>query len=166
MRIWSVDVVPGGRSSFTASSRRSMRSAARSARARVVLVRGRHAEGGHHRVADELLDGAALGLDLLAHRLKYASHHLAEPLRIEPFAEGGRPGDVGEQDRDELALLAGAIPASATEAPHAGQNRAPSGSGVPHSAHTTASGAPHAEQNRASGAFSVPHALQVVTEEV
>ncbi len=45
-----------------------MRSAARSARERVVLVRDRHAERRHDGVADELLDRPALGLDLLAHR--------------------------------------------------------------------------------------------------
>ena len=35
----------------------------------IVLVRGRRAEERHHRVADELLDGAAVALELGAHAL-------------------------------------------------------------------------------------------------
>ena len=71
----------------------------------VVLVRGRHPERGHDGIADELLDGAALGFDLLAHRRRVGLHHLLEPLRVQPFAEGRRSGDVGEDHRDELAFL-------------------------------------------------------------
>ncbi len=72
----------------------------------IVLVRDRHPERGHDGIADELLDGAALGFDLLAHRRRVGLHHLLEPLRVQPFAEGRRSGDVGEDHRDELAFLA------------------------------------------------------------
>jgi hypothetical protein len=66
---------------------------------RVVLVGDRHAERGHHRVTDELLDGAALCFDLLAHRLEERREDLAEPFRIEALAERGRARHVGEQHR-------------------------------------------------------------------
>ncbi len=71
----------------------------------VVFVRGRNTEDRHHRVADELLDRAAFGLDLLTHRREVARHHLAEVFGVEPFAELRRTGDVGEQDRDDPALF-------------------------------------------------------------
>ncbi len=41
---------------------------------RVVLVRDRNPEDGHHRVADELLDGAAVALDDRAEILEVAAH--------------------------------------------------------------------------------------------
>ena len=43
---------------------------------RVVLVRDRHAEHRHHRVADELLDRASFCLDLLPHRLPVRAEHV------------------------------------------------------------------------------------------
>jgi hypothetical protein len=74
---------------------------------RVVLVYARDAERGHDRVPDELLDGAALRLDLDAHGCEERSHDLLEPLRVKPLAEGRRAGDVREQHRDDLQLLGG-----------------------------------------------------------
>jgi hypothetical protein len=47
---------------------------------RVVLVHGGDAEDGHHRVADELPDGAAVALDRHAGCLEVARHDLPEPL--------------------------------------------------------------------------------------
>jgi hypothetical protein len=73
----------------------------------IVLVRRRHAERRHHRITDELLDRAALCLDLLAHRVPVGLHDLPEPLRVQSFAERGGPGDVGEQHRHDLPFLAG-----------------------------------------------------------
>ena len=55
----------------------------------IVLVCSGDAEGGHDRVADELLDRAALGLDLLAHRPEIAIHHLSEALWVELLSELG-----------------------------------------------------------------------------
>ena len=72
---------------------------------RVVLVHAGHAEGRHDRVADELLDGAALGLDLGAHGREEGAHDLLERFRVEPLAERGRAGDVREQHGHDLALL-------------------------------------------------------------
>jgi diketogulonate reductase-like aldo/keto reductase len=71
----------------------------------VVLVHDRHAEHGHHRVADELLDRAAVALDDAPRLLEVAREDPAEALGVELLAEGRRPGDVGEDDRDGLAML-------------------------------------------------------------
>ena len=73
---------------------------------RVVLVHDRHAEHGHHRVADELLHRAAVPLDDRLHPLEVAGEQRAQRLRVELLAELGRAGDVAEEDRDDLALLA------------------------------------------------------------
>ena len=70
----------------------------------VVLVHDRHAEHRHHRVADELLDPAALGLGLGAHGVEVAAQHLGRTLRVQPLRHPGRAREVGEQDGDDLAL--------------------------------------------------------------
>ena len=72
---------------------------------RVVLAHGRHAEHGHDRVADELLHRAAVALEHGLDGLEVAPHDAAEELGVEPLAERGRPGDVGEEDGDDLARL-------------------------------------------------------------
>ena len=72
---------------------------------RVVLVRGRDAEHGHHCVADELLDGATLGFDLLAHRREVAGHHLAEMLGVQTLAQLRGARHVGEEHRDEPPFI-------------------------------------------------------------
>ena len=71
----------------------------------VVLVHLRHAEDGHHGVADELLDHSAVALDCGAGDVEVAGEHAAEALRIETLAECGRARDVAEQDGDRLPLL-------------------------------------------------------------
>ena len=48
----------------------------------VVLVRDRRAEDGHHRVADELLDRAAVPLELVAHARVVGLEAGADVLRI------------------------------------------------------------------------------------
>ena len=70
---------------------------------RVVLVRRRHPEHGHHRVADELLDRAAVPLDDRLHPLEVARQQSAQRLRIRPLAQRRRTGDVAEEHRDDLA---------------------------------------------------------------
>jgi hypothetical protein len=69
-------------------------------------VRARNAEDGEHRVADELLRRAAEALDLRVHELEQVSLEVAHVLGIELLAERGRPGEIGEEDRDDAALLA------------------------------------------------------------
>jgi hypothetical protein len=49
---------------------------------RMILERGRRAEGRHHGVADELLDRASRLLDLLRHRVVEAIEQSSRPLRI------------------------------------------------------------------------------------
>src|SRR6185503_17663780 len=73
---------------------------------RVVLVHRRHAEDGHHRVADELLDGAAMPFEDPLRDLEVARHHGAQALRIDPLAERGRARDVAEEYGDCLPGLA------------------------------------------------------------
>ena len=72
---------------------------------RVVLVQHRHAEHGHHGVADELLHAAAVPLDDRLHPLEVAREQRTQPLRVERLAERGRAGEVAEEDRHRLALL-------------------------------------------------------------
>ena len=70
---------------------------------RVVGLRDGRAEVGHHRVADELVDGAAALEDAVRHQLEdlvEEGHHL---VRLEPLREVREAADVGEQDGD-LAL--------------------------------------------------------------
>ena len=73
---------------------------------RVVLVRLRDAEDGHHRIADELLHRAAVRLDDRLHPLEVAGEQRSQRLRVGRLSELRRTGDVAEQHRDHLALLA------------------------------------------------------------
>jgi hypothetical protein len=72
----------------------------------VVLVRLRHAEDGHDRVADKLLDAAAVPLDDRLHLIEIAAEQGAQGFGIDRFAERGRADDVAEEHRDDLAVLA------------------------------------------------------------
>ena len=71
----------------------------------VVLVELRQAEDGHDRVADELLDDAAVALELGAHRVEVARHDLPERLRVELLAHARRALEVREDDRHGLPKL-------------------------------------------------------------
>jgi hypothetical protein len=68
-------------------------------------VRDRHAEYGHHRVADELLDRAAVVLEDASHLREVSGHDAPQRLRVEPLAEGRRTGAIREHDRDRLENL-------------------------------------------------------------
>jgi hypothetical protein len=72
---------------------------------RVVLVRDRHAEDGHHGVADELLDAAAVTLDDVLHALEVAREQPSECLRVGRLTQRRRASDVAEQDGHGLPLL-------------------------------------------------------------
>ena len=74
---------------------------------RVVLVRDRHAEHRHHRIADELLDRPAVALDNRLHALEVPAQPALEHLRIGRVAQCSRLGQVAEDERDGLALLPG-----------------------------------------------------------
>ncbi len=65
-------------------------------------MRARESVHGHHGVADELLDGAAVALDGDPHLVVPPAHQLAQRLRIEPLAERSRVGQIAEEDADGL----------------------------------------------------------------
>ena len=71
----------------------------------VVLVRDRRAEDRHHVVADVLVDGAAVALDLLAEPHQHAVDSALTASGSMRSATGGVAGQVGEQDGDLAALL-------------------------------------------------------------
>jgi hypothetical protein len=72
----------------------------------IILVSDRHPKDSHHRVADELLHRAAVRLDNPLHTLEIPSQQRPQRLRIRRLAEFCRTGDVAEQHRHRLALLA------------------------------------------------------------
>ena len=69
---------------------------------RVVLVHDRDPERGHDRVADELLDRAAVPLQHLARGLVVARPDAPKRLGIEAFPQRRRVCDVTEDERDGL----------------------------------------------------------------
>ena len=73
----------------------------------VVLVRRRGAEDRHDGVADELLHGPAVALEVPAQRLVVAAQKRANVLRVGVLGARRRPDEVDEDGRDDLALLAG-----------------------------------------------------------
>jgi hypothetical protein len=72
-------------------------------------MRQRRAEKGEHAVAQQLGDGALIGIDLLAHALVGAGNDLPPVLRIERFGQRRRTDDVGEERRHALALAFGPL---------------------------------------------------------
>ena len=62
----------------------------------VVLVCGGHAPHRHHRVADELLDRAAVPRDDLTTLLEVAGQQLTDLLLVAVLREGGEPDEVAE----------------------------------------------------------------------
>ena len=71
----------------------------------VVLVGQRGAEEGHDRVADELLHGAAVALELGLQAGVVRRQHPAHVLGVELLGAAGEADEVGEEHRDDLALL-------------------------------------------------------------
>ena len=71
----------------------------------MVFERGRDAEHGHHRVARELLHGAACSLDLFGHSVVEAVEQRARSLGILRAGELGGADQVCEEDRRKLSLF-------------------------------------------------------------
>ena len=71
----------------------------------VVLVQLRDAEDGHHRIADELLDHAAVTLDDDLHLVEVPGDEPAQRLRVELLPEAHRVGYVGEEHGHDLPHL-------------------------------------------------------------
>src|SRR5207244_6496705 len=62
----------------------------------------------HHALSlHDALPISSKRLQLFGHRPVERRHHLAEPLGVEPRRDLRRPGEVGEQDGDDLPLLGG-----------------------------------------------------------
>ena len=72
----------------------------------VVLVRRRRPEERHHRVADELLDGAAVSLELGADALVVGAEDSLDVLRVHRLGPRREADEVAEDDRDDLAFAA------------------------------------------------------------
>ena len=71
----------------------------------VVLVRDRRAPDGHHRVADELLDRAAVALDQRGGRSRSSAESSSRVSSASRSSEARREADqVGEEDGDEPPL--------------------------------------------------------------
>ena len=71
----------------------------------VVVKRRRDAEGCHGRVADELLEHAAVALHGLADRREVAVLDCRHVLGVETLGERGEPDQIGEQDADDPPLV-------------------------------------------------------------
>ena len=70
----------------------------------IVLVRRRRAEQRHDRVPDELLDRAAVALELRANALVVGPKDGLDVLGIHRLGPRGEPHEVAEDDRHDLAL--------------------------------------------------------------
>ena len=79
----------------------------------VVLVDVRKAEDADHGVADELLDGAAVGLDQPCARRVVACAGGVDVLGVGGLGVGGEGDKVAEEGGDDLALLGAAAGAAA-----------------------------------------------------
>jgi hypothetical protein len=66
---------------------------------RVVLVRDRRAEDGHHGVTDEFLDKTVEARDRPGEALEQRILKRAHILGVEPLGDGGEAREVGEHDR-------------------------------------------------------------------
>ena len=75
----------------------------------VVLVRDRHTEGRHHRVARELLDRASVRFDASRDDLEVAVDALADDFGIRARDEACRVDEIGEEDGCDLAFDHGPI---------------------------------------------------------
>jgi len=72
----------------------------------VVFVRYGRSEHGHHRVADELLDRPAEVLELLPNACVVRAEQADDVFGIHLLGARGEADQVGEEDGDDLALLA------------------------------------------------------------
>ena len=77
---------------------------------RVVAVGSRRAEDCHHRVADVLLQDAAVLFDVPSCPLVEQPERLADVLGVGVVGTRRRPDEVDEQDGDDLPLLVDGLP--------------------------------------------------------
>ena len=95
----------------------------------IVLVGAGGAEEHEDGVADELGHRSTEALELAADARVVDAQHLVDVLGVHDLRARGEPDEVAEQRRHDLALLldAGAVRGAVSGAPHAPQNRNPSG---------------------------------------
>src|SRR5205085_6268581 len=72
----------------------------------IVLVHDRRTEDGHHGVADELLHGSAMPLELGAKLLVKRPQNRLDILWVERFCSRRETDEVGEEDSYDLPLAA------------------------------------------------------------
>ncbi len=96
----------------------------------IVLVRDRRAEDRHHRVADELLDGSTVSLELVPQSRVVRTDPGAYVFRVGPVGGGREADEIAEERRDDLRSSLGAA-AATSDVPQPLQNLAPSGFPAP-----------------------------------
>ena len=136
----------------------------------VVLGRGRRAPDRHHRVADELLDRAAVELDQPSARVEVAREQLAHLLRVARLGERREADEVGEEHGDEAALGRRSLawrdrwlsPPRRELCRTRRRSARPASCGAPQDGQASASAVPHSTQNFAPGWFSVVHDGQII----
>src|SRR5207237_3192856 len=79
----------------------------RASEARVVALRLGSVPEGHHRVADELVDGPAGSTDGARHRLQVGAERLGEVAWRKALGEPGEAFEVGEEDGQLARFPAG-----------------------------------------------------------
>ena len=70
----------------------------------IVLLGGRCTPYGHHRIADEFLQGPAVEGDQAPTGVEVPGEELADLLRVPALRKRGEPDQIGEQHRDESPL--------------------------------------------------------------
>ncbi len=139
----------------------------------IVFLRDRRAPDGHHGVADELFDRAAVALDHRACDVEVAAEELARVLRVTSFGGSGEADEVDEEHRDETALggcrllsgrrRSGGTGTSPSLVPHSPQNFTSDAFGLPHEGQSMARFEPHSPQNLRPSSFSAWQDAQITS---
>ena len=104
----------------------------------VVLVRDRRPEQRHDRVAEHLVDDAAVGLDVGDEQREGGVDQALDLFGVAAFGDRREADDVGEQHGDDPPFLVGDRLGNgqlSSGVPQIGQKRAPSGTGCEHAGH-------------------------------
>ena len=125
----------------------------------VVLVRHRRSPHRHDRVADELLDHAAIAPDQAATGLEVPSQEVANLFRVAGFGERREPDEVGEHDRYEPSFRG-----RTREHVDGFAASGPVALGCLHPGRRRPAADPHSPQNFVPGAFGVPHAAHAMRQ--
>ena len=151
----------------------------------VVFVGDRRPPDGHHRVADELLDDAAMTVDDLSGDREIATQEVADILGVQLFGHRREADEVDEEHRDETQLVGRTSvlgielgveawaprpgrrprqPLASRRLPHVPQNLALAGFVAPHTRRRLVRAWPHSTQYLRSGSFGVRQFGQVTTK--